>query len=203
MLPPHSFPRLLDLCCGPGRHASLLAHRGYQILGLDANESAVRRAQALCPDACFEVGDMRSLSSLPGPFDGVVNLWHSFGYYDDETNQAVVHQVREILRRSGRAIFDLYNRDHFATRPLIEVTERGGRRIRTTRSWRGLRQRVVLEYDGRIGEELEWRLYSPGEFHDLCAAAGLRTLVQCAWFDEATPVSPEHARMQFVVERVV
>jgi SAM-dependent methyltransferase len=201
VLPSRSFPRLLDLCCGPGRHVALLAHRGYRVLGVDVNESAVRRARAACPQARFAVGDMRSLSALAETFDGVVNLWHSFGYYDDAANQDILQQVCGVLRQGGRAVFDIYNRDHFVRRPLVETTERGGRRIRTTRSWSGLRHRVLLEYDGRVGDEFEWRLYSPAEFRALCGAAGLRTLVECAWFDASTPASPEHARMQFVVER--
>src|SRR5262249_24100095 len=97
-LPVNSFPVILDLCCGPGRHASALAERGYRILGVDVNERVVRDARTACPSAAFEVCDMRSLDSLCRSFDGVVNLWHSFGYFDDETNLVVLRQVCAVLR---------------------------------------------------------------------------------------------------------
>jgi SAM-dependent methyltransferase len=200
-LPSHAFPLLLDLCCGPGRHAAMLAPRGYRILGLDANEGAVRRARAACAQGKFVVGDMRSLPALRETFDGAINLWHSFGYYDDATNQMIVRQVHDVLRPGGRAVFDIYNRQHFALRPREETTERNGRQIHTTRNWEGNRHRVTLAYDGRVGDVFEWRLYTPHEFEALCAAAGLRTLLACAWFDASLLPAAEHARMQFVVER--
>lgn len=88
-------------------------------------------------------------------------------------------------------------------RPAEEIAERAGRRIRTLRSWDGPRHRMTLEYDGRPGDAFEWRLYTPAEFGALCRDAGFTTLLACAWFDEAVPVSAEHARMQFVLERGV
>ncbi len=146
---------------------------------------------------------MRNLISIGGPFDGVVNLWHSFGYFDDETKLDVLRQARTLLRPGGRAIFDIYNRDHFVSLPPEEWSERGGQRIRTQRSWNGLRHRVSIEYEGAHRDEFEWRLYSPDEFADLCSSVGLDPLMECAWFDESKRPSAEHARMQFVVARAV
>jgi len=200
-LPPAEFPSLLDLCCGSGRHARALSDRGYDVFGVDRNEDAVRTARASCPRASFEVRDMRSLGSLDRTFDGALNLWHSFGYFDDETNADVLRQVRGRLRPGGRAVFDIYNREHMEGLPAEESSERGGRRIRTRRSWNGPRHRVSLEYDGVPGDEFEWRLYSPEEFGGLCASVGLNPTTQCAWFDEAKRPSAEHARMQFVLTR--
>lgn len=175
-LPPDEFPRLLDLCCGSGRHATHLARRGYRILGLDANAHVIAEAQASCSQGRFQVGDMRRLAHLGQTFDGVINLWHSFGYFDDETNRDVLRQVRGVLRP-------------------------GGRTIRTERSWQGARQRVVLHYEDRPGDVFEWRLYTPLEFQALCDDLGLNTLLACAWFDEDTPPAAQHARMQFLLER--
>jgi SAM-dependent methyltransferase len=200
-LPPDAFLRLLDLCCGSGRHAVHLARRGYHLFGLDASARAIGEARASCPQGLFQVGDMRRLEALQRTFDGVINLWHSFGYFDDETNRDVLRQVRDALRPGGRALFDIYNRDHFAQRPLQESSERGGRTIRTVRSWHGARLRVVLHYDGRPGDVFEWRLYTPPEFQALCDDLGLHTLLSCAWFDEDMPPAAQHARMQFLLER--
>ena len=200
-LPQAEYPHLLDLCCGPGRHAETLSDRGYTVFGVDLNEEAVRTARANCPGASFEVCDMREIRSIGRTFDGVLNLWHSFGYFDDGTNADILQQVHDLLRPGGRAIFDIYNREHIASLPAEESAERGGRRVRTRRSWNGRRQRVSLEYEDSSGDEFEWRLYSPDEFLVLCSRAGLEPLAQCAWLDEAKTPSAEHARMQFVLGR--
>lgn len=199
-IPAASHPYLLDLCCGSGRHATSLVEKGYQIMGVDANAQAIERARAACPQGRFVVGDMRALTVLGETFDGVVNLWHSFGYFDDETNQEILRQVHDVLRPGGRAIFDIYNRDHFGRRPAVEIAERAGKIVHTSRSWDGPRQRVTLSYDGAVQDTFEWRLYSPREFEDACRAADLQPIVTCAWCDESIPAAPEHARMQFVLE---
>ncbi len=201
LMPPARFPQLLDLCCGSGRHSGLLAHEGYTTLGLDANPQAIARAREAYPHASFLVGDMRALHTLQQTFDAVVNLWHSFGYFDDATNQHVLRQVHHALRPGGRAVFDIYNREHFLQRPDVETGERHGKVVHTIRTWQGLRQRVALSYDGRLLDTFEWRLYTPAEFQSACAAAGFKVLLSCAWFDEAQPPAPQHARMQFVLER--
>lgn len=202
-LPRAEFPFLLDLCCGSGRHAAELSNRGYDVLGIDRNESAIRRARASCPQARFEVRDMRDIRSIDRAFDAVLNFWHSFGYFDDETNTDVLRQMCELVRPGGKAIVDLYNRDYFAGLPDQELAERGGRRIRTRRSWKGLRHHIRLDYDDAPGDEFEWRLYSPEEFSLACSWVGLDTELRCAWFDESRAPSAEHARMQFVLKRGV
>ena len=200
-MPPQQFPRILDLCCGPARHTALLSELGYNTLGVDSNDAVIDQARKQYPELGFVVADMRELHKLNLTSDAVINLWHSFGYFDDQTNEDILRQVHDVLRPGGRAIFDIYNRDHFLQRPAVEAAERGGKRIRTTRRWLGRRQQIALAYDGEIMDTFEWRLYDPSEFESVCAAAGLRTLLRCAWFDESLPPDPQHARMQFVLQR--
>ena len=200
--PPGQFPRVLDVCCGPGRHTAALALRGYQVLGVDANGDALARAVLSAPRAAaFRRLDMRSLDSLAESFDLVTNLWHSFGYFDDAGNADVLRQMGARLRVGGRLLIDLYNRDHIATLPLVESYERGGRRVASRRSWDGPRHRVELEYEGGGRDEVEFRLYDPAEFAALARGAGLGPKLACAWFRESLVPSAEHARMQFVLAR--
>ena len=201
-LPPDRFGSLLDVCCGPGRHANPLAARGYRVLGVDANPEAVSRAAAAAPPAAsYLVLDMRRLDALSETFDGVTNLWHSFGYFDDATNAAVLGQMAARLRPGGRLLIDVYNRDHIATLPLVETLERGGTRIHSRRSWIGKRHRVELTYEDGGRDEVEFRLYSPSELAALADEAGLRVDLACAWFRESLAPAPEHARMQFVLTK--
>jgi SAM-dependent methyltransferase len=83
--------RVLDLCCGHGRHAVALAQLGYRVTGLDLNLGFLRHAAGLTGrpgDAGRHLGlvaaDMRRLPFAGGAFDAVVNLFNAFGYLEDD-----------------------------------------------------------------------------------------------------------------------
>src|SRR5215470_11824170 len=78
--------RILDLCCGQGRHVLELARRGYQsVKGIDRSGYLVRlarkRAQEAGLNASFLEGDARKLRIPDGSVDCVTVLGNSFGYF--------------------------------------------------------------------------------------------------------------------------
>ncbi len=83
---------VLDCPCGHGRIANALAERGARVTGIDQSalflDVARADAQRRAVDVEYVHGDMRELS-WRDRFDGVVNWFTSFGYFDDETNVAV------------------------------------------------------------------------------------------------------------------
>lgn len=202
-LPLSGHPRILDLCCGSGRHAALLAAAGYTVTGVDNSAAALERARALAPDGVRLITlDMRSLSQLDDAFDGAINMWQSFGYYDDVENGRVLGLIADRLRPRGRCVVDLYNLQAARKLPEYEKSEREGTAISTRRSWHGERLRVHIDYDGgRAADTFEWRIYDPEQWEALARSAGFETLLRCAWFDESIPPSAEHLRMQFVMEK--
>jgi SAM-dependent methyltransferase len=201
-LPPQEYPSLLDLCCGPGRHALRLAAHGYDILGIDKNTQAIAQAQQHAVlHTRFLAHDMRDLHTIGATFDGVLNLWHSFGYFDDATNQDILRQIHGKLRPGGRLILDIYNRASLERFPARRQFEKEGVQIVAEYSWSGKRATCTLTYDGALHDTFEWRIYTPDEIHELAATLGFRCLVACAWFNEQLAPSAEHARMQFVLER--
>lgn len=202
-LPRPEFTTLLDVCCGPGRHAHALAAQGYEVLGVDANARALATARRVSsPRLRFVERDMRVLRSIDEQFDGALNLWHSFGYFDDETNAGVLATVLSLLRPGGRLIIDVYNRDHLLLLPARDAVERNGMRIETRRSWEGNRHHVHLTYgDGSATDEFEWRIYSAEELECLARAVGFDVVCSCAWFSESRPPSSSDALMQFVLQR--
>jgi SAM-dependent methyltransferase len=201
-MPPAEFPAMLDIACGPGRHASRLAMAGYKILGIDKDLDSVSKAAALdLPDASFQVRDMRDICRLGTNFDCAINLWHSFGYYDEAKNAEILLDIGTRLRRGGRAIFDIYNRDHMLALPPESESSRHGSKILTLRSWRGKRMRCEIHYETQPADILDWHLYTSDEFAALAESWGFIELTRCAWFNENLRPSAEHARMQFVFER--
>lgn len=103
--------RVLDLACGPGRHAAQLSSRGARVVGLDLSLPLLARARMRTRGAVPMVrADMRQLPFGPGTFDMVVNLFTSFGYFaDDAQHQAVLADAASLLRRGGAFVLDFFN----------------------------------------------------------------------------------------------
>lgn len=209
-LPLPRYRRVLDLCCGYGRHALGLASQGYQVTGLDRDEvviaEAESRAQAAHLDVAYVVGDMRELGVLPGPFDAVINMWQSLSYFDEETNTTVLRTIHDKLASGRRLIVDMYNRACVERQQGEQRQEIDGVIVESGNYMQGDRWHSVLTYrdaQGTIigGDHMEWRLYTPDEFAALAAACGFTTRLVCAWWDENLAPSPDIGRMQITLER--
>lgn len=192
MLPLPEFHRVLDVACGFGRHARLLAERGYRVTGVERDPWVARRAEVV-----VKVLDMRQLHQLTESFDAVICMWQSFGYFDDEMNRDVLRQMADRLRPKGRLILDIYHRGFFESHSGEKTFERGGVVIRERSELRGNRLRVWLGGD----DVFDWRTYTPAELAAESERVGLAPLLACAMWDESLPPSPEQARMQLVFER--
>ena len=78
--------KVLDLCCGCGRHAIELKSQGYDVIGLDLSakllDLACSRASERGLDMKFIRCDMREIP-YESYFDLIVNFFTSFGYFTD------------------------------------------------------------------------------------------------------------------------
>lgn len=107
--------RVLDLCCGQGRHAVVLAERGLIVTGLDLMPSLLAKAAAAAAAAGVSVSwrqaDMRQIGE-EAAYDAVLNLYTAFGYFpEDDDNVAVLRAVSRALKPEGRFLIDLDNRE--------------------------------------------------------------------------------------------
>jgi len=105
--------RILDLCCGQGRHSLELARRGFrEVTGLDRSRYLVRLARRRAAKSGFSVafheGDARKFRLANGTFDSVFLMGNSFGYFDSQDDdRAVLKRVQQALRAGGRIALDL------------------------------------------------------------------------------------------------
>jgi len=105
--------RILDLCCGQGRHALELAHRGFQyVTGLDRSRYLIRlarkRAKQRNLQVSFHEGDIRKFRLGDGEFHCVCILGNSFGYFErPEDDLAVLEAVKRTLAIGGKLVMDL------------------------------------------------------------------------------------------------
>ena len=107
--------RLLDLCCGQGRHSVLLASHGLKVTGQDLSreylEQAGRSAKEQGVHLDLLCKDMRDIP-FKDHFDAVINMFSAFGYLEsDEENLKVLKAVREALKPGGRVLLDMINRE--------------------------------------------------------------------------------------------
>jgi SAM-dependent methyltransferase len=123
---------ILDAGCGIGRHSIELARRGFKVLGIDTNQKyldlALEKAKALSLDNVnFSLMDMINLNEEE-VFDGVINLWSSFGYFDDDTNEEIIKNFFKAVHKNGKVIIDIENRDYilkFFVRETFKEKEDG------------------------------------------------------------------------------
>jgi SAM-dependent methyltransferase len=106
---------VLDLCCGPGRHSAEFAQRGFQVTGVDRTPYLLDRARAHAQDSVeFVCRDMREFRR-PAAFDLAVNIFTSFGYFDQAGDDLLVlRNVRESLRPGGVFVMELLGKEYLA-----------------------------------------------------------------------------------------
>ncbi len=125
--------RILDLCCGQGRHSLELARRGFRrVTGLDRSRYLVRLARKRAKEEGLEMrfreGDARKFAFLDNEFDCVLVMGNSFGYFDQEEDDlAVLSTVTRALRSSGKLVMDVTNgnwmRENFEPRSWEWIDE--------------------------------------------------------------------------------
>jgi SAM-dependent methyltransferase len=190
-----SAPKVLDLCCGMGRVSSELARRGFSVTGVDITAAFLETAR---DDAAYEnlgieyiEADARSFRR-PGFFDTAVNLYISFGYFEDPADDLLLaRNVHESLKSGGSFIIETLGKE-IAVRDFTEGEwfERAGFTVLTQYeaidSWGALKNRWILLRDGeRIEKVFTQRLYAASELRALLLEAGFSSVELYGGWDEA------------------
>jgi SAM-dependent methyltransferase len=107
--------RLLDLCCGQGRHSVLFAKHGSNVTAFDLNPDYIELTRKAAASARVSldtiVGDMRYIP-FQNHFDAIANMYSSFGYLESEIeDKKVLESVSKALKPKGRVLLDMLNRE--------------------------------------------------------------------------------------------
>jgi SAM-dependent methyltransferase len=134
---------ILDLGCGTGTHATLLAKYGYNIHGIDFSLEMLRRANQnleqapgnLAAQLKFSQGDIRKLQ-LNQQFDAIISLFHVVSYQTtNEDLAATFATVKTHLKPNGVFIFDCwYGPAVLSDRPTVRVKELEDELLQITRT---------------------------------------------------------------------
>lgn len=188
--------RALDVACGGGRHSRILA-RNWWTVGLDLSEVLLRLAHREITEAVFVRGDMRILPFRTGAFGLVVNLFTSFGYFqDDESHLRVIEEVARVTSPGGTFVLDFLNTSQLRE-TLVPYDERniGGQIVE---------QRREISDDGRFvikhicirGTDREFtervRLFDAGDLSWMMESAGFKVSATYGNYDASprTAASP-------------
>lgn len=118
--------KILDLCCGVGRHSLELARRGYDVTGVDLTQSYIQEAESKAEkeglDVEFVEEDMRDFKR-EDTYDAVINFFSSFGYFkEEEDNLKVIKNVHSSLKNGKKFLIDVMGKKVMA-REYTEKTE--------------------------------------------------------------------------------
>jgi len=219
-VPEHSW--VLDLCCGIGRHSVLLAEMGYRVVGVDLSPEYITRARELATNRAvsdnveFIVGDMREINTVlkgfQGRFSAVLNLFTSFGYYDEETDLDVLSQLFDLTASQGIVLIDIINRDwlirHFQARDfhvisdnLVRVEERR-LNLETSRMENTWTYYERHEHDLKFVDvfEVDHRVYSLHELKRLVESSGWTYQASYGNFN-LDPLTMDSTRMILVAKK--
>jgi ubiquinone/menaquinone biosynthesis C-methylase UbiE len=176
--------RLLDVPCGQGRHAHLLAEAGYDVDGLDYSNDllAVARKRGTGPGLRYTRGDMRKMPARwTGRFDAVLNLFTSFGFFAHPSDDVrVINDFARVLKPGGLLLWHGGSRDGVMARFLARDwwTSSDGTLFAQEREFDSLSGVLQVHSTWRRGSkkgtrEHKLRLYTATRLSELCADAGL------------------------------
>jgi SAM-dependent methyltransferase len=107
----NSSSKVLDLACGAGRHSIVLNELGVDVEGCDLSPNSINEAKTKSNNSIpFFVHDMRN--PLEKKYDIILNLFTSFGYFDNlSDNLKVLNSIFDALNPGGIVVIDFMNAD--------------------------------------------------------------------------------------------
>ncbi len=174
---------LLDLCCGPGRFAIELAKRKFRVTAVDRTKFLLDKAKARArrnKQKIEWVGcDMREFVR-PDAFDLVINLYTSFGYFEDPNEDLqILRNIHTSLRAGGICVFDLIGKERLAKIFLPSATTElpnGSKLIQLHQiidDWTRIQNEwIVIKNERATSYHFPLRVYSGLEFRDRLEQAG-------------------------------
>lgn len=138
---PHT-QSILELGCGTGNHAQLLAKQGYNVHGVDLSSEMLQQfsgrisqlPKEFAAKLTLSQGDIRTIR-LNQQFDAIISLFHVMSYQtSNEDLQAAFQTAKVHLKPGGVMIFDCwYGPAVLSNRPTVRIKRLEDEEISITR----------------------------------------------------------------------
>jgi D-alanine-D-alanine ligase len=207
--------KILDLCCGQGRHFLELARKGFKYVeGLDRSHYLIQKAKGNEKkeglNVKFREGDARKLPYLPDTFDVTMILGNSFGYFDTiQDDLRVLKEVCKVLKPWGKLLVDVtdgeYLREHFQPRSWEWIDKKHfvcRERSLSLDGQRLISREVIAQVEkGVIADQFyAERLYTKESLRELMRAAGFTDF---AFHGEISPDSQRNQDLGMMEKRII
>jgi cyclopropane fatty-acyl-phospholipid synthase-like methyltransferase len=201
--------KVLDFLCGTGRHSIELAKRGYKSVGIDINSSYLNKARENADEIgvspLFIQGDVREID-IGSSYDGVINMYNSFGYFSDKENKKVLEKVYNSLKRNGSFLIGILNKN-WLLKNFKEKDEYifNGIKIVEEREFDSSlsRNKFTIRRYGKDGidvKEGSWRVYSASEIMNILKDIGFRFIAGYDNLDKET-LKEDSRLMRLIFEK--
>lgn len=149
--------RVLDMACGAGRHSILLAKKGLIVTAVDLSKNLLDIAKKTADEENLKIefvnSDIRDFDTILD-FDLVINLFTSFGYFEnDEDNYAVLQKAYDLTLPGGYFVLDFFNSEYlknnligFSEEKINESVIHQHREIRDKR----VNKKIVITKNGDL-----------------------------------------------------
>jgi SAM-dependent methyltransferase len=202
---------VLDLACGPGRYVVPFAQAGFRVTGVDRtrfllDEARERATKAGVAVECVEA-DMREFVR-PSAFDLVLNVYTSFGYFDDAAeNRRVLENIFASLKPGGTFLFEHIGKELLAGKlQPSQVDTLPDGTLMVQRRWiiddwsRIDVEWILIQGDQATSFRLRHWLYSAREIRDLFAGVGFADTAIYGGLDGST-YGPQAQRLVAVARK--
>ena len=115
--------RVIDLGCGEGHLAGLLAEQGHAVTGIDKNKEKIQIATQLYPRANFVAGDLRSADLPEGSFDTAL-MAEVLEHLNEDAAREAVQAAMRLLKSGGRLVVSVPNEDCVPHRNHVKEFDR-------------------------------------------------------------------------------
>jgi SAM-dependent methyltransferase len=202
---------IIDMGCGTGGHAELLAQRGHHVLGVDRSAHMIEHARAkarllespIRPE--YHIGDIRSFR-IEQRFDVALLMFAVLGYQlEDNDVLSTLRTARAHLRDHGLVIFDcwygpavLHQRPTQRRKSVIvsegRITRSATADLDAARNQCTIRFRVEHEVPGRNEQTEEThrvRYFFADELEQFLHAAGFSLLTMSEMMNPKRPAGED------------
>lgn len=111
ILPPQTYPHLLDLGCGPGVYTELFYRKGYDVSGIDFSARSVAYAKKAARKNKYNIhyvqGDYTKID-FGSCYNLITLIYCDFGVLSGATRKKLLHKIYASLFPKGVFLFDVF-----------------------------------------------------------------------------------------------